>query len=191
MALRSQLREQTSAAHASVERLVAFDASAWTLARYRLYLRCMHAFHRDVEDALARNVALARAGIDVRARRKSHWLESDLAWFGVQPIERGPDVADLAEACGRAFGWAYVLEGATLGGRVLFKPVAARWSLGAESGAAYLFGYGEGTSRMWTSFAHALDAASLDEAQACEAVHGANAAFATLEDWLVLNAWRG
>ena len=42
----------------------------------------------------------------------------------------------LAASGARAIGRAYVLEGATLGGRVLYKPVAARWPLAPDAGGA-------------------------------------------------------
>ena len=190
MALRMRLQKETSIAHASIERHIAFDARSWTLARYQAYLRLMHAFHRDIEAALEMNAYLRSSGLAAASQRKTDWLARDLACFALQPLARGPGNA-MRLAGSRAIGWSYVLEGATLGGRVLYKAVATRWSLGAESGAAYLHGYGRETSQRWTRFTQAIDAIVLDEAGANEAVAGANEAFAAMEAWFRGNGWHG
>ena len=191
MALRTQLQRHTAAAHASIERYLAFDASSWPLERYREYLRCMHAFHRDVEAALVANACVRAARLEPESRRKEGWLARDLAWFALRPIDEGPALNALASSGARALGWSYVMEGATLGGRVLYKAVEARWSLRHGAGATYLSGYGDRTSRMWAHFTSALDAVPLDAAASGAAVDGANEAFAALEEWFRRNAWHG
>lgn len=190
MPLRMRLREETAAAHASIERYLAFDARSWTLERYHAYLRCMHAFHRDIEPALEANAYVRAHDLACASRRKSDWLARDLAWFGLPHLAGAPAVAMRDGAGARAVGWAYVLEGATLGGRVLYKAVATRWSLDAQRGAAYLHGYGDDTSRHWANFARSLDALALDGAEADRAVAGANEAFAAMEAWFRINDWQ-
>jgi heme oxygenase len=185
MSLCARLKHGTAQQHAAIERYLAFDAHAWPLARYQRYLLCMHAFHRAVESTLASH---APDGLPLEGRRKTPWLAHDLAHFELAPHARAPwswPSADVA----RVIGWAYVLEGATLGGRVLYKPVAQRWSLGPGRGATYLFGYGERTAASWREFTRTLDAMQLDEEEAQAAVAGACDAFVRLREWFAQNAW--
>jgi len=114
------------------------------------------------------------------SRVKTPWLEQDLAYFGVTPLASRAFVPATFDA-DEAWGWAYVLEGATLGGRTLYPAAAARWRLGPDTGARYLHGYGDATGRMWNAFTRALQAAPLQGARADAVVAAANAAFGSLD----------
>jgi heme oxygenase len=185
MSLSARLKHGSAREHAAIEAFLAFDADAWPLERYQRYLVCMHAFHRAVEGAIDGH---APSGLGLEDRRKTPWLAEDLAHFDLAPLAAAPALSPLHDAA-RAIGWAYVLEGATLGGRVLFKPVARRWSLGPHHGATYLFGYGERTGALWREFTHALDAMPLREDEVQAAVAGACEAFSRLREWFAQNAW--
>lgn len=181
MALRDLLRRSTRDEHAALESLLALDAPALPLAAYQEYLRGMHAFHARVEPLL-RAPALAALGVDMGARAKRAWLEEDLRWFGLAPLDDAPRVPAMADAS-RALGCAYVLEGATLGGHVLQARLAPRFGLGPGRGATFLAGYGERTGEMWRAFLAVLEQAperGVDEA-AC--VDAARATFASLGEW--------
>jgi heme oxygenase (biliverdin-IX-beta and delta-forming) len=166
--------------------MLKLDASCG-FADYRAYLRFMHAFHRAAEPSL-HDGTLERAGVDMSGRAKLPWLERDLAALGIEPIPAPRLEAALLDLH-RRIGWAYVLEGATLGGRVLYRSLAPRWSLDAAHGAAYLNGHGERTGAMWNGFVAQLDALPLDEEQREACVAGAQDAFARLEAWFRSNGW--
>lgn len=176
--LRRQLQEATADAHASIERVIAFDAAAWPLARYHEYLQRMHAFHRAVEPLLLRTSL--PLGLALPARMKTAWLEQDLACFGVAPLDTRPDAPATLEA-DAAWGWMYVMEGSTLGARTLYPALVQRWSLAPERGARYLQGYGKATAAMWKAFTAALDAAPSQGIRPQAVAGAANDAFRALE----------
>jgi heme oxygenase len=171
---RTELAASTRAAHQRVERVFGLEDIA-PVERYHAYLQIMHALLHAVEDDLARDARLQAAGFDLVSRRKLPWLEMDLRHFGLAP--RRPLESPLPGPASARIGWAYVLEGATLGGRVLYRRLAPRLSLAPDRGAAFLFGYGERTGAMWSAFVERLNALRLDEAQRAQCIEGANAAF--------------
>jgi heme oxygenase len=169
---RTVLAQATRAAHEAVEAQLRLDGDA-TLERYVAYLRTMHAVSRLIEPQTS--VALAALGLDAQARGKCAWLERDLAHFGVAPV--APAAMRIPGTVAARMGWAYVLEGSTLGGRVLYAQLAPRWSLTPERGAAFLCGYGARTGRMWRAFVDALNALEPDDAAMHESVAAAKDAF--------------
>jgi len=173
---RTWLAEQTRAAHAAIERELALEGDV-SLDRYIAYLRAMHAVIAHVEPAFEADARLR--AFDLPARRKRHRLERDLRHFGADPIA-SPRV--LPDGLAARVGWAYVLEGATLGGRVLYRRLAPRWSLTPERGGAFLAGHGDRTGEMWRAFVEALNrtAFTAEEKKAC--VAGAAQAFSAIAE---------
>jgi heme oxygenase len=179
--LREALKAATESAHERLDRLLALDTPGLALSQYVRYLRFMHAWHSAIEPRLESR-ALMVLGIDMRARAKLPWLEADLAHFGVPPalfprLSLPPLETGVAQ-----LGCAYVMEGATLGGAVLYRRVAPRFNLGPFTGASYLYGRGSETGAWWKRFVEALDAAPLDPTDREECIESARATFAGLAD---------
>lgn len=174
MPLRALLKESTRAEHEGLERLLALDSPRVTRERYGSFLQCAHAFHAALEPGFDAE-PLQRWGLDMRARSKRRWLERDLDHLGLSPIAAAaPDgPCDDATLLGRA----YVVEGATLGGRVLLDGISQRCGVRPGAGACYLAGYAEATGRMWKSFVAALEGARLTALEEARCVEGARAAF--------------
>jgi heme oxygenase len=173
---RTALASATRAAHEEIERELALDGEV-PLARYIAYLRSMHAVVSGFEQALVEDRDFAHLGF--HARRKRPWLERDLRHFGVAgDVSNASPPVDFAARV----GWAYVLEGATLGGRVLYKRLAPLWSLTPEHGGSFLFGYGERTAEMWRSFVEALNALDFTAAQKEACAAGAAQAFRAIAE---------
>lgn len=128
---------------------------------------------------------LERWSYDPKARRKCGWLEADLAAMGGVTVP-----ADRAE-CGslprmdtasRAFGCAYVLEGATLGGRHISRMLEQSQ---APADARRFFGsYGRETAEKWASFCAALENFAAAEGCAEEMMEAAEETFSALTAWL-------
>ena len=182
--LRDYLRGATAGAHAALERTQLMSAMADGSASpdaYAHYLLLQYRLHVPLEAALR---PLREA--DWRARRlvKSDWLRADLQALGLDRPDAGP-VADLADAAladdlppddaASSLGIEYVLEGSTLGLRV----VRQRFSeVHPARGAAgrFLAGYGESTGAHWKEFVQRLEAAPPGQWAAA-----ARAALATFE----------
>ena len=186
MSLRVLLREATRDDHDRLERLVGLEDPALTMPAYVEYLRCAHAFHADMEPALG-HPALREWGIDLGGRGKIAWLEDDLRFFGAMPLSR--PARETAEAPENLLGRAYVLEGSTLGGRVLHDRLADRWGLARGRGATFLCGYGAETGGMWKRFVAALDAVGMAPSQRAASVAGARATFRAFEALLRDEGW--
>ena len=185
MALHALLATATRPAHDALERSLDLERDL-SPANYGLYLRCMHAFLRETEGVLADDPRLESFGLD--ARRKLAWLERDLDALGLEALEP-PERPDVPADMHRRIGWAYVLEGSTLGGRVLYRRIAPHLHLSAERGAAFLNGHGEHTGEIWKRFVAALDALRLTSEQSLECVAGAREAFAAVGDFFLACGW--
>lgn len=84
-------------------------------------------------------------------------LARDLAALDVAPV-RMPVPPTPRLECAAALGALYVLEGASLGGRVIARHVADALALTPDTGLAFFCGYGDATGEMWRRFGAALEA---------------------------------
>ena len=145
---RFELREQTAAAHAELDRLVVdFD----TIGDYSRYLTGIHAFRAAVEPCFEENPAICWRPEPLR-----HLIEADMADLG---IGRTPaiGVALQPRSISEALGIAYVLEGSRLGAKLLFRR-AILLGFGAEHGARHLSVQSQGAD-CWKNYIAALEAA--------------------------------
>jgi heme oxygenase (biliverdin-IX-beta and delta-forming) len=187
--LRDALKAATHAAHVRLEKRLALDAADLTLDRYTRYLECMLGFHRTVARGLepARLVWSGAADCGIRVR----WLEADLEDLGVEarypamPAHLLPGLRERPEI----IGCSYVVEGASLGGLVLYRRLCDRWHLGQARGGSFLFGYGPGTAARWKRFVDAMNAAPLDEAGVRRCVDTARRTFGAVDSWLEQTGW--
>lgn len=150
---------------------------------YAAALRALHGFHAAWEPAVWRTPGVMEAGLD-GGRRKLPLLKADLRALGVAPSPPAPRVrlAGTAEALGAL----YVLEGATLGGRIIYRHVAGPVGVTPEHGAAYYHCYGDRTGERWKAFGQAVTRFAEETGQGPRVVAGAVACFAALEAWLAV-----
>lgn len=188
--LLAALRAGTRDAHDRTEAaFVLADPARVTVGVYVDVLSRLAAYHAAAEAALAPWAdALATHGADPAARAKTPLLRRDLAALagsGDVPDFLAPPPAVPTPA--HAFGLAYVLEGATLGGQLLRRQLGPALGLTPEHGLAFFAAYGADTGPMWRAFTAALerfDAAAAPEARAtvhADAVRAARAAFLAFE----------
>lgn len=180
--LLDELKSATTAHHERVEAAMPSLDEMATPAGYAAALRALHAFHAAWEPVIWRTPGLAEAGMDP-GRRKLPLLDADLRALGVPPCEQAPAAAAPAGTA-EALGALYVLEGATLGGRIIHRHVAGALGVTPERGAAYYHGYGDDTGARWKAFRAALARYADETGAAPRVVAGAVACFAALEGWL-------
>lgn len=167
--LLTALRLTTAAAHASVERLppmAVLTSPRVTLADYRGYLQAIARLYGTLEPphfaALRAGLPPAlRSGPDADLGLKPKWpvLLAELRFQGlpVPALGEVPQPEDLSVA----LGGLYVLEGATLGGRVIARHL--RRYLGDVIPAGSLMDFhGDGASAHWKRFGAALDSLTAD-----------------------------
>jgi heme oxygenase (biliverdin-IX-beta and delta-forming) len=152
-----------------------------------MHLEGMWGFYADLEQKLGEKLH-GNVLSDYDTRRKLPLLTADLIALGADSdsllmlprCRAAPECADPAAA----FGCAYVLEGATLGGRTLLPLVENRLGLTAAHGAMFLASYGETITFMWQNFAAALDRWCVNPQRLARAKDAAVATFDALSDWL-------
>jgi heme oxygenase len=174
-----RLRERTSGIHAETERLPLMAAlldPGVTPADYARYLAALHGVYASVEPALYAALSptvVTRLGV----RPKLPALQRDIAALGLSPClppsARPPRAVVDGEAA--VLGGLYVLEGATLGGRVIATRLQR--TLGPEMGLplSFLNFHGAEAGAAWRRFSAAmtdlcLQARAQDDAVAAGAV---------------------
>lgn len=150
-------------------------------------MQAYYGFYRPLENALL-DSAVTPIDLDLLSRLKAPTLRNNLHALGLsaEAIERLPICQALPAISCRAtcLGVLYVLEGATLGGQILRREMAARLGLNADNGAAFLDIYGADTGRRWRDFIACQGSRYLDSAEREAVVMAAQATFDCFERWL-------
>ena len=136
----ARLKAQTASLHEEIERTVDVFRPDFDLAADRGLLGRFRGFYEPMENRLRR---VDRAfGVFFEPRAKAGRLREDLAALGLdqRTIDGLPRCDDLPECDGlaSALGATYVFEGATLGGAILSRHVAATSGDTARSGRLVL-----------------------------------------------------
>ena len=178
----AHVRIATRAAHASLESALGLLDDHLDLSGYTRVLGRFYGFWRDWEPRMA---VLLQDETFLVPRRRLHLLAADLAALGcslqaVAALPRCP-LPTLRDAV-EALGSLYVMEGSTLGGRVIEEKVGRRLGLQGRAGCCYFASYGAATGAMWRAFLLRLDATPAEDAE--RIAIGAAATFARLEWWL-------
>lgn len=188
-----KLRAATTESHTGLEALPVSTSimnPAVTDKEYALYLGLMHDVVKDAEENIFPVVYKNVEGLDVHP--KAQFIETDLKTLGVtkteslKPLTQNLDAAKLTPAF--AFGVMYVIEGSSLGGRVILKNINGALGHDAESGATYFSGYGAQTGSHWKAFLGALiEYADVNNCED-EIIAGANFGFDAIGAHLIANA---
>ena len=158
MSLLLSLRERTGEAHERLEGGLDVLDRCHDRDAYAALLSCFRSVYSPLERALG---ACPRTGSlvpDWAERRKTGWLDEDLALLGVPAP---PDAAVPAvETAEDVAGTAYVMEGATLGGAVVLRRLEQAWTEPLPH--RFFTSYGADRGRRWREFRQRVDAAALD-----------------------------
>lgn len=173
----ARLRTATAEAHQRVEQRARVVERLADPAQQAALTAAFYALHAEVEAAAAPWLG-DHPGLDFEARRRTPLLRERLSALGVEAptVHESVTAASAAEA----IGLLYVVEGATLGGKVIRKSLTARGA-GAE-GLEFLDPYGEATGAQWRSFLGVLDDLAADDPDA--ALSGALKGFRLAEQQL-------
>ena len=186
-----ELRSATSDAHQQLEDSVQIEKRVKDLSGYRTLLEKFWGWYKPIEEQLTHLPGWPYAGYDPGQRIKLQWLEGDLHALGlssadISALPRCEDVPTVS-SLGQGFGFAYVMEGATLGGRHISGmlkdgpvPVEARH---------FFSSYGTSVGERWKEFIAALqEFASIEKSQRAEILAAARDSFSSLQKWLNFKA---
>lgn len=180
------LRQRTAAQHTKLEAtkistdLLRPDATVQMYMTYLAHMRGVMAFaEHHVYPVLAHLFA------DISERGKLAAIDSDietLARMTTRPATKPLPVSTEPMTTAFAMGYMYVIEGSTLGGRMLLKHVKTTLGFDEEAGARFFSGYGANTGTMWKQFLQILTGYAVGNECEEEVIAGANHAFKIIEE---------
>ncbi len=181
--LLSLLRRETSALHEHVEEVTDLPGAVRSHSDYVALLQRFWVVHRPLEQQLGAvrwEKSWARIGIDLAQHRRTHLIARDLRELA--PGRPSTDSSRPSRAAaphvgtfGQALGCLYVLEGSSLGGRVLAQQVTA--ALGGVVPVAFLSSDGRGHPGPWRTVCEGLRRFGSDGIDAGDVVTGARETF--------------
>ena len=175
------VKKETAFLHQEVEQLFLPKLNAIQSPEdYAAILQTFYSFFHPVEEKIQQYLT---PGVlpDIAKRRTALLIVDDLAYLGMPisllPCTALPQITDSTQA----FGAMYVLEGSTLGGRMIAKMLAKNQKLSIPPVAMNFFsGYKDETGKMWTRFVEVLN----QQKDADTIVHSANQTFYYLKNWM-------
>jgi len=180
----ARLKLETAAEHAQIEAATRIMRPDIGLPDYREYLERSYGFYLPVEQMLERIGVWPALELDGAPRVKLPLLARDLML-----LERDPSVLPICAALPQlggglpeAVGCAYVLEGSTLGGRVISRHVQTR--LGPQVPHRFLDAYGADTGERWQAFRAALRWFAESRDIENRVIAGARQTFESFTRWL-------
>jgi heme oxygenase (biliverdin-IX-beta and delta-forming) len=184
-----QLRHSTAASHQALEEnacSIALMSNAVTLEQYAIYLNRLLPFVKGFEEQVF--PGLQRYITDLDERRKLHFLRSDLLLSGAAE----QDDPSLNEAFFRhhypdkasSFGGMYVLEGSTLGGKIITKHLQQSLGEKVAGKTSYLNPYGEQAGSRWKNFLQLLQTVANESNNEAAIITGALSTFSILDSLL-------
>ncbi|RYD90434.1 MAG: biliverdin-producing heme oxygenase [Sphingobacteriales bacterium] len=182
MTLAERLRHETRALHEQTEALLYTEplrTGTLNPEQYRHLLRAHWMFHQALETAIDQNSVFFQS-YDQDDRRKTPWLEADLAELNLSLPDRMPDLfhqwspVDL-------LGAAYVGEGSMLGGKAVMHYLQKSPELPLLlANARFYRGYGAEAVNKWKTFGAIL--AAQDETDHDRIVEAAQRTFLAYHD---------
>ncbi|SDG86607.1 heme oxygenase [Dyadobacter soli] len=182
-----RLRQETAESHQRLEdnplskAILTLSASVHD---YQTYLAALFGVTIACEDQVF--PAISHIITDLSERYKSRLIIDDLLATGLTeadidalPVYRF-EFSSLAEA----LGIMYVLEGSTLGGKILYRHIHEVLGLTPENGASYFWGYGTQTGNLWKSFISSLTQFVDEHEERDEVIGSAKKTFTIIDNWL-------
>jgi heme oxygenase len=175
------VKNETACAHRDVEEvLLPALQSIHSLRDCADILKAFYGFFQPTEESIRQYITPSILP-DIEKRRNASLITGDLLALkssGDLPLCSSlPQIKNSSQA----FGALYVLEGSTLGGRIITKMLAKNKDVAIPSAALNFFGgYKEETGKMWTAFVDALN----KQKDTGTIVLAANETFYHLKNWM-------
>lgn len=178
--LSATVKAATAALHAELENLMRPRLSSIKSGEdYAALLKMFFGFYGPLENSIHRHITQDLLP-DIHGRQKTSLLQEDLNTLGLD-TQQIPICFSLPQInnSAAAFGALYVLEGSTLGGRIITRMLLQNDAVPREA-LRFFSGYGEATGGKWKTFLQALNS----QAQQPETITGANDTFYYLKNWM-------
>lgn len=124
---------------------------------------------------------------DIDTRRKSGSIIKSFS-SGTFTTVAAPCFLPVINNVAQAFGAMYVLEGSTLGGKIISRMLQANVTVQLSSESLAFFDvYGDGTYEMWGRFKTVMDALLTNDADIIAATETAGDTFCKMKTWMQNN----
>ena len=179
-----RLKTGTFDIHRRIEERVPIFRPEFGMVEYRALVERFYGFWAPLETKLWRIQALRDAELDLAGRLKSFLLERDLRFLGCSPaLIPQCDSLPVVDSFLQGLGCLYVLEGSTLGARVISRRIGDKFALAEGSGASFFNAYGESVGHRWNDFRNFVTA-RVATADAEEMITTARQTFECFYEWL-------
>lgn len=185
--LLKEIRSRTADNHARLETtplLSSFAQQRIDMPTYLEILRRFYGYFQPIEQRLDAFPALREWLPDYTERRKARLLLDDLDCLHnpAEPVQcrNLPGISTDAEA----FGCLYVMEGSTLGGKIIYNLLKKQLGIDEMAGASFFYGYGPATGEKWKTFSSRLEAFARETGTDDAIIAAANDTFSKFEQWL-------
>lgn len=179
--LAEKLKEHTSAVHLQLEqRLLAHIQSVDSPQQYASLLAMMYGYYAAIEKKLDE---FHHVLPEYHIRRKSQSILNDLEGFNFPKatLSLCDDIPSI-HSVPAALGVMYVLEGSTLGGKIISRMLKKRLP-SLEGSTNFFDGYREETGVMWQRFREHL-AHAVEESKQTETQKAAHETFLKFNNWI-------
>ena len=185
--LSGQLRERTAPLHGQIEALLRLPGAIRTCPDYKDWLGRFLGLYDPLECSLATFSGWDSLGLSMLSRNHTCCLVDDLVALGTDPRElprASPAVLPDLPTFAHALGALYVIEGATLGGRLILRDLEPRIGASIAGATRFFGGRGEAVGPMWQSFRVALEEFESFQPRLCaDVVVGAERTFRAMLVW--------
>ena len=181
--LSEKLKEHTKQHHQLLEKkMVAQMRSITSQQEYAKLLGLFYSFFGGLELSIDKYIDLALLP-DYPQRRKSTALADDLLQLSANlPLfalrNDLPEIRDHIQSIGAL----YVMEGSTLGGKIIAKMMLQQMNVTEMPGLTFFNGYGEQTMSMWLTFKKSIDT-PLSSTEIEIIIKSANDTFLQFSNW--------
>jgi heme oxygenase (biliverdin-IX-beta and delta-forming) len=184
------IRDKTSKNHARLEQtslLLPIGNKTITKETYIEILKKFYGYFHPLEQLVDNFPQIHTFLPDYTARRKANLIYQDLMRVtsanSQLPVELCEDLPAVTNPS-QAFGCLYVMEGSTLGGKMIAKILKDVLHIDPDAGASFFNGYGKETGSKWKSFQQGLVNFSSVTSTNQEIIEAANETFAKFEKWI-------
>jgi heme oxygenase len=180
--LSEELKQKTEKIHTAAEKImIGWLKKIRSGEDYVEFLNWLYGYYSPLEERIKLQLG---GGLlpDLDKRLRADHLLNDMEETGLPlPAPQHCPHLPLIDTYGKALGALYVLEGSTLGGRIIAGLMARQ--LGSEKSLSYFASYGNETAGMWQSFKDFLDNIA-DPGVGKDACAAANETFLTFKNWI-------
>jgi heme oxygenase len=182
-----RVKRETRAQHERIEKLVPIGKEVLSLSSYRSVLSSFLGLFEPIEHLLG-SLPLS-PDLQFSSRKRAHLLLSDLLSLGLteEMVKSLPRCSDLIAPSSEseAIGVMYVLEGSTLGGKMISRIVHEQLGLTEESGCSFFASSGRDAAALWQVFGEVVRKKISTPQNEQEFIRAAQSTFSCFERWLM------